>query len=286
MESTASRHIELCKLGLVGFRYDENSSFMRGTADAPPLIREAFFSESSNLWSETGRDLSQPNIFFDAGDVLPTTGQDMMATIQGSIEHLLANHLHPLSLGGDHSITYPIIRAVSKLYPSLSILHFDAHPDLYDEFQGNRYSHASPFARIMEENLVRRLVQVGIRTLNGHQREQAARFGVEIFEMKDWRDDLEPGFDTPVYISVDLDGLDPAYAPGVSHREPGGLSTRQVINLIHRVKQAVVGADIVEFNPRMDSCHLTAHVCAKILKEVSARMLENETNLRERENRS
>jgi agmatinase len=273
MESTASDNIELCKLGLVGFRYDENSSFMRGTADAPALIREAFFSDSSNLWSETGIDLSQPHIFFDAGDVLPTADQDMVGAIENSIEHLLSKQLHPLSLGGDHSITYPIIRAVSKRHPSLSILHFDAHPDLYDEFQGNRYSHASPFARIMEEGLVERLVQVGIRTINGHQREQAARFGVEIYEMKDWRDDLDFKFETPVYISVDMDGLDPAYAPGVSHREPGGLSTRQVIDLIHRVKQPVVGADIVEYNPRMDVSNLTAMVCAKILKEISGRML-------------
>jgi agmatinase len=270
MQSTASN---LCKLGVIGFRYDENSSFMRGTADAPPLIREAFFSESSNLWSESGIDLSQPHIFFDAGDVLPAVGKDMMAAIEDSIEHLLSNNLHPLSLGGDHSITYPIIRAVSRRYPNLSLLHVDAHPDLYDEFQGNRYSHASPFARIMEENLVKRLVQVGIRTINGHQREQAARFGVEIYEMKSWRDDLEFGFDTPVYISVDVDGLDPAYAPGVSHREPGGLSTRQVIDLIHKVNQPIVGADIVEFNPRMDSCNVTAMVCAKILKEISGQIL-------------
>ncbi len=266
--------MELCKLGIVGFRYDDNSSFMRGTADAPPLIRDAFFSESSNLWSESGIDLGQPHIFYDAGDVLPISGKDMMAAIESSIASLLSHNLRPLSLGGDHSITYPIIRAVSKRYPSLSVLHFDAHPDLYDEFQGNRYSHASPFARIMEAKLVKRLVQVGIRTINGHQREQAARFGVEVIEMKDWQDNLELSFDTPVYISVDMDGLDPAYAPGVSHREPGGLSTRQVIDLIHSVGQPVVGADIVEFNPRMDSHNITAMVCAKLLKEISAGMLE------------
>ncbi len=274
MESTARDSIELCQLGLVGFRHDENSSFMRGAADAPPLIREAFFSDSSNLWSETGIDLGRPHIFHDAGDVLPTAGTDMAAAIEDSVAGLLSRNLRPLSLGGDHSITYPIIRAVSKRHPRLSILHFDAHPDLYDDFQGNRYSHASPFARIMEEQLVQRLVQVGIRTLNGHQREQAARFGAEVHEMKDWRDDLEFNFETPVYISVDIDGLDPAYAPGVSHREPGGLSTRQVLDLIHRVTPPVVGADIVEFNPRMDTGNITAMVCAKILKELSGRMLE------------
>jgi len=274
MVVSTGNNIELCQLAIIGFCYDENSSFLRGAADAPPLIRAAFFSDSSNLWSEKGIDLSRPGIFFEAGDVLPDPGKEMLAAIEDSVKYLLANNLRPLSLGGDHSITYPIIRAISQRYPSLSILHFDAHPDLYDDFQGNRYSHASPFARIMEEKLVTRLVQVGIRAINGHQREQAARFGVEMYEMKDWRDDLEFSFDTPVYISVDLDGLDPAYAPGVSHREPGGLSTRQVIGLIQRIKQPVIGADIVEFNPRMDSGNVTAMVCAKLLKEVAGQMLE------------
>jgi len=248
---------------------------MRGTADAPPLIKKALFSESSNLSSESGIDLGQPDIFFDSGDVLPDAGEDMMVTIEQAITSLLSQNLRPVSLGGDHSITYPIIRALSKKYPRLSILHFDAHPDLYDEFQGNKYSHASPFARIMEEKLVERLVQIGIRTINGHQREQASRFGVEVIEMKDWRDNLEVRFDTPVYISVDLDGLDPAFAPGVSHPEPGGLSTRQVINLIQKIEQPIIGADIVEYNPRMDLHNMTAMVCAKLLKELSAKIMSN-----------
>jgi len=268
--------IELCKLGIIGFPSDDNSSYLRGAANAPPLVREAFFSASSNLWSESGTDLGQPHIFFDAGDVTATAGREIMTVIEESIGTLLAHSLRPLSLGGDHSITYPILRALSKRYPSLSLLYLDAHPDLYDEFNGNKYSHACSCARIMEEKLVKRLVQVGIRTTNGHQREQAARFGVEICEMKDWRDNLEFGFDTPIYISIDLDGLDPAYAPGVSHREPGGLSTRQVINLIHKVNQPIVGADIVEFNPRRDLHGITAMVCAKLLKEISVKILEGD----------
>jgi agmatinase len=262
------------RIGLIGFRYDENSSFIRGAADAPPLIRKAFHSEGSTLWSERGVNLGQPDSFFDAGDVFPQDGKDMIGTIESSITELLFYDLSPVSLGGDHSVTYPIVRAMAKRYPELTLLHFDAHPDLYDDFQGNRYSHASPFARIMEEGLVKRLIQVGIRALNQHQRDQAARFPVEMHEMKDWRDDFSLSFDTPVYISVDIDGLDPAYAPGVSHPEPGGLSPRQVINLIHRVEQPIIGADIVEFNPRMDVNNLTAVLCAKILKELSGRMLE------------
>lgn len=263
-----------CKLGIIGFRFDLNSSYMRGATDAPPLIREAFFSESSNLWSESGTDLGQPNLFFDAGDVVLEASSHAMAAVEESISRLLSHSVRPISLGGDHSIVYPILKAISKQQPNLSLLYIDAHPDLYDEFQDNKYSHACPCARIMEEKLVDRLVQVGIRTLNGHQRDQARRFGVEIFEMKDCGDTWELDFDTPVYLSIDLDALDPSYAPGVSHREPGGLSTRQVINLIHKVNQPIVGADIVEFNPRMDSHGITAMVCAKLLKEISAKMLE------------
>jgi arginase len=275
MLSFPSEDIEKCKLGIIGFRCDLNSSYLRGAADAPPLIRAAFFSGASNLWSESGIDLGQPNLFFDAGDVVKGPGEQMMGEIEDSISSLLSHALRPLSLGGDHSITHPIVKAISKRQPKLSLLYIDAHPDLYDEFHTNRYSHASGCARIMEEKLVDRLVQVGIRTLNGHQRDQARRFGVEIFEMEDCKDTLELNFDTPVYLSLDLDALDPAHAPGVSHREPGGLSTRQVINLIHKVNQPIVGADMVEFNPRMDSHGMTATACAKLLKEISSKMLED-----------
>jgi agmatinase len=255
------------KIALIGFCSDENSSFLRGAAEAPPLIRTALFSDAANLWSESGLDLGGDGILIDAGDTFPTSPTE----IEDSVSSLLAQHLRPLSLGGDHSITYPIVRAVAREYPTLSILHFDAHPDLYQDFRGNPNSHASPFARIMEQKLAQRLVQVGIRTMNGHQREQAQRFGVEVIEMKDLG--LELTFDTPVYVSVDMDALDPAFAPGVSHREPGGLTTRQVIEILQSISVPVIGADIVEFNPKMDPSGMTAVVCAKILKELAAKML-------------
>jgi arginase len=262
------------KLALIGIRYDENSSFTKGAADAPPQIRAALRSDAWNLTSENGTDLSDDSVFFDAGDIEPVAGSDMFTLIENSLNTLIADGLSPISLGGDHSITYPIVRAFTRKYNNLSILHFDAHPDLYDNFQGNRNSHASPFARIMEQQLVKRLVQVGVRTFNAHQREQAKKFGVESFEMHQLRDNLQLTFDTPVYISFDVDALDPAYAPGVSHREPGGMTTRQVIDIIQRMKGPVVGADIVEFNPRMDPLHITGTVCAKLLKEIAARIIE------------
>ena len=267
-------NVEHPKLALVGFPYDDNSSFLKGAADAPPLIRAALRSDASNLWSEAGIDLGDDGLFFEVGDVEPVPGTETFALIEGSVRALLSDSLTPMCLGGDHSITYPIIRAFSRKYPDLSILHFDAHPDLYDELQGNRYSHACPFARIMEERLAKRLVQVGIRTINGHQREQARRFGVETIEMRHMPESLVLEFESPVYISFDMDALDPAFAPGVSHREPGGLSTRQAIDVIQQLNGRVVGADIVEFNPHRDPLHITETVCAKLLKEIAAKMLE------------
>lgn len=149
------------------------------------------------------------------------------------------------------------------------------HQKAVDDLQGNRFSHACPFARIMEERLADRLVQVGIRTMNGHQRAQAARFGVEVHEMKHWSGSLHLEFDSSVYITIDMDALDPAFAPGVSHHEPGGLSTREVINLIQAVKAPLVAADIVEFNPTRDPLGVTAMACAKLKKEIAAKMLSD-----------
>ncbi len=275
MSETSVDTAELrAKLAIIGIRYDENSSFTKGAADAPPQIRAALRSDAWNLTSENGTDLSNDSIFFDAGDIQPVAGSDMLTLIENSIYTLIGDGLTPISLGGDHSITHPIIRAFARKYQNLSILHFDAHPDIYDSYQGNRNSHASPFARIMEQKLVKRLVQVGVRTFTAHQREQVRKFGVESIEMRNITQDLQLEFDSPVYISFDVDALDPAFAPGVSHREPGGLSTRQAIDLIQRLKGRVVGADIVEFNPRMDPLHVTATVCAKLFKEIAARMLE------------
>ncbi|MEP6995466.1 MAG: agmatinase [Acidobacteriota bacterium] len=261
------------RLALVGFRSDENSSFLRGAAAAPPLIRAALSAASSNAWSENGFEIA-PDRFFDAGDFGPADGVDLPARIESATAALLDRGLSPIALGGDHAITHPILRAFARKYPRLNLLHFDAHPDLYDEFEGNRSSHACPFARIMEERLVQRLVQVGLRTINAHQRQQITRFGVEAMEMRDFRDGWAPEFDGPVYISFDLDGLDPAHAPGVSHREPGGLTTRQAVDVIQRIRGPIVGADVVEFNPSMDSSGMTAMVCAKLVKEIAGQMLE------------
>jgi arginase len=259
---------------LIGLPYDASSSFRRGAAAAPSVIRSAFHSTSANAWSEAGLELVEGNSFADAGDIrLPGSGE-ARALIEAAIRKIVARHDRPVSLGGDHSVTYPILRAVGSAYPELTILQIDAHPDLHDCFEGDRYSHACPFARILEERLATRLVQVGIRTATGHQREQAKRFGVEVIDMRAFDAGTRPTIDGPVYVSIDLDGLDPAFAPGVSHCEPGGLTVRNVIDVIQRLPGPIVGADIVELNPSRDPSGVTAMVAAKLLRELISRMIE------------
>ncbi len=263
---------ELHTVALLGVPLDHNSSFLRGPAEAPAAIRTALHCGAANLSSESGVDFGVDGLLVDAGDVAIVEHTDCFDAIRCAAAREIAAHRRVLSLGGDHSITSALVAAHEEKYPQLSILHFDAHPDLYEAFEGNRASHASPFARIMERGRVRTLVQVGIRTLNAHQKSQAQRYGVAIHGMDDFDARAITLPRGPVYLSFDLDALDPAYAPGVSHHEPGGLSVRDVLNVIRRVQGPIVGADIVELNPRRDVNGVTAMVAAKLLREIGARL--------------
>ena len=262
-------------VALLGVPFDAEGSFERGPALAPAAIRAALRRESSNTSTEGGLDVADPSILVDAGD-LDFTGLDraaIRARIEAGVTEVLESGSTPLILGGDHSITYPVLRAVARRFPNLNLLHFDAHSDLYDSFEGSRFSHACPFARIMEERLATRLVQVGIRTLSRPLREQATRFGVEIHEMRHWTGPISFSFEGPLYVSLDIDVLDPALAPGISHPEPGGLSVRDVLAVIQRVKaERFVGADVVELNPVNDPSPRTGLVAAKFVQELTERL--------------
>ncbi|MGD9021764.1 MAG: agmatinase [Lysobacterales bacterium] len=259
---------------LVGICSDANSSHMRGAAAAPAAIREVLHNGASNLWSETGVDIGGHPGFHDVGDLHVGDTVEEFLGIEGHIAGIVGCGALPLVLGGDHAITYPVLRAVYAARGPLNVLHFDAHPDLYHDYEGNPYSHASPFARALEDGLVGRLVQVGIRTLSAHLREQATRFGVEIHEMKDFdAASFSTDFNGPVFISLDLDAFDPAFAPGVSHHEPGGLSVREVLGIIQGLPNPIIGADIVELNPARDINGMTAAVAAKLVKEIAGKML-------------
>ena len=256
------------KIAIQGIQFDEKSSYQQGPKLAPPLIREALHSGSLNLFAENGISIEQDTVE-DKGDFEISDYFD--------IEKITAKHLDSgykvFSLGGDHSVTFPIIKAHHKKYPKLDILHIDAHADLYDNYEGDPYSHACPFARIMENGFAVKLVQVGIRTLNTHQAEQAEKYQVDVHQMKDYDINNIPTFQNPLYISLDMDGFDPAFAPGVSHHEPGGLSSRQVLDLLQSIDVEVVGADIVEYNPHRDFQNMTAFLAAKMMKEIIVKML-------------
>lgn len=260
-------------VAVVGIPFDEFSSFLHGPAKAPPIIRQTLHNGASNLFAENGVNLDGHPLFFDLGDLTLPGGEDAIATIDDEIGRLVTQKARVLALGGDHAVTYPVVRALTDTYENLTILHLDAHPDIYETYAGSRFSHACPFARIMETGRVKQLIQVGIRGMNDAQRRQVEKFNVTCIEMKDFRSKNPIQLKGPVYLSLDMDVLDPAYAPGVSHHEPGGMSTRKVLRLIQSINSPIVGADIVEFNPDRDVNGMTAAVAAKFLKEIAAMMI-------------
>lgn len=259
---------------LLGIPYDVNSSFIQGPALAPPRIRLMETDGSANIYAEGRTPVRKDIVYTDVGDMSlgkkasPIANQEIYDRVSKEIE--TGEKL--LSLGGDHAISFPIIRAHLDRYPDLHILQFDAHSDLYDNFGDNPYSHASPFARLMETGKVQSLTQVGLRTLGPHQYEQAQRFTVNVVEMRNLTDDFIQELQGPLYISLDLDVLDPAFAPGISHYEPGGMQTRTLIDMIHKIKVPIIGADIVEYNPLRDHHNMTAMVAYKLMKELMVKM--------------
>lgn len=254
---------------LLGFEWDASSSHARGPALGPSVVRRLLTSEASSSWSIDLVDMRAAIDSYVIPD-LPADGAAARALITRTVEECLAAGHAPLSIGGDHSVTFPILKAVAAKHGPVNLLHIDAHGDLHDTYEGDPYSHASPFARAHEAGLIRRHVAVGVRCWDPEQRAQARRFGAEILAPEEW--DAAPIPEGPLYVTIDLDGLDPAFAPGVSHPEPGGLSTRECLALIRRAKGPIIGADIVELNPERDPMLATARVVVRLVKELAGKM--------------
>lgn len=261
------------RVGVLGVPIDANSSHLFGCADGPDAIRRALHSGSGNDATEAGVEIvpllvDLGNLALEnlAGSVVDADAITAAATAQHAANQPM------VALGGDHSISYPLLRAAAGSHSDLTVVHIDAHPDTYNNFANNPLSHASPFARALEAGCMTKLVQLGIRTANTHAREQAERFGIEMFGARDVHRFDASSLSGPVYLSIDLDGLDPSVAPGVSHHEPGGLTFREVLNIIDALPNSLVGADIVELNPSRDINDMTAMVAAKLLKEVAAKL--------------
>jgi len=262
------------RIAILGVPFDEKSSYLRGAAGGPAAIRAVSTGKCYCGWTELGVNLEEDTVMVDVGDVDTSGDMDKsFALMEKAVAAILDKGAVPIVLGGDHSITYPVLKAFASRFKPLDVLHFDAHPDLYDDLYGDRLSHACPFARILEDGLAASVVQVGVRAVTAAHRAKALKHGVRMIEMKDIQDPLHLRFANPVYISFDMDALDPAFAPGVSHHEPGGLSTRQAVQVIQALKGSIVGLDVVELNPARDPSAITAAAAFKIIKETAGRIV-------------
>ena len=257
------------KLALIGLPDDSQSSYRPGCAEAPARIRAAYNGACYNACTELGVDLS--GRVADLGDQPGrATWEDTANAYRLFLESVLRRGSIPFVLGGDHAVTVPVVAALAVLQKPIHVVQFDAHPDLYDVFEENRWSHACTAARLLEMPHVRQLTQVGVRTFNPPQRETAERFAgkLQIVEARRFSPEavtLEPA--EAVYLSVDVDVFDPAFAPGVSHPVPGGLSARQVLDILHALEGQLVGMDVVEVNPRLDRNGQTAVLAGLLLHE-------------------
>ncbi|HAW18367.1 MAG TPA: agmatinase [Oceanospirillaceae bacterium] len=220
----------------------------------------------------------------DIGDVAINTFNidKSMAIIESAYDDILAQHCKPLTMGGDHTIALPILRSIAKKYGPVGIVHVDAHADINDTMFGERIAHGTPFRRAIEEKLVdpKRMVQIGLRATGyaaddfDWPREQ----GVRVVPAEDcWYKSLKPLMSEvreqlgvgPVYITFDIDGLDPAYAAGTGTPEIGGLTIHQGLEIIRGCRGLeVVGGDLVEVAPAYDTTGNTALTAANLLFEM------------------
>jgi len=258
-------------LYVLGIAWDGSSSFRRGSREAPKVIREATTDELYNSFTEDLIDLKEVWRYRDLGDVYGGSFNDIV----GKVSELLSRYYRGevfLFLGGDHSITYASIKALREVSNSdFGLIYFDAHPDLYPQYGGDKYSHACTVRRLVEEGLIKgdEVIEVGIRAPTKEQVEFARKAGIRMISTSEARlnPHIKPGF-TKAYISIDLDVLDPAFAPGVGNPEPGGLSVRELIDIIKNLELDVIAFDIVEFTPKYDYKGITAFAASKIIREV------------------
>jgi guanidinobutyrase len=270
-------------VAFVGVPFDIGTSNRSGARFGPRQIR----TESSLIRPYNMATRAAPFDSLqiaDIGDVAINTFniEKSMGIIESAYDDILAEDCKPLTMGGDHTIALPILRSVAKKYGPVGIVHVDAHADVNDTMFGERIAHGTPFRRAIEENLVdpKRMVQIGLRA-TGYEaddfdwpREQ----GVRVVPAEDcWYKSLKPLMAEvreqlgkgPVYITFDIDGLDPAYAAGTGTPEIGGLSIHQGLEIIRGCRGLdVVGGDLVEVAPAYDTTGNTALTAANLLFEM------------------
>jgi guanidinobutyrase len=268
----------------VGVPFDLGTSNRSGARFGPRGIRnESAMIRPYNMWTRISPFDSLQ--IADIGDVAINTFNLLKSIdiIEQAYDQIAAHGAAPFTLGGDHTIVLPILRALAKIHGPVGVVHIDAHADVNDVMFGERIAHGTPFRRLVEEKLVEpsRVVQIGLRT-TGYAADDfdwPRQQGFRVVQAEDcWHKSLTPlmeevreqlGDEGPVYISFDIDGLDPAFAPGTGTLEPGGLTSAQAFEIVRGCRGLnVIGGDLVEVSPAYDHGGITATLAANLLYEM------------------
>lgn len=273
---------EELEVALVGIPFDSGTTYRPGSRFGPRNIRAQ--SAIIRPWNPVLRvDPFERNRIADYGDlsVNPLSIEDTFRRIEEGISRLLKAEVRCVCVGGDHSISLPILRAVAKKHGPVSLIQFDAHNDLWDEYFGSKYSHGTPFRRAFEEGLLKdgEVLQVGLRgqvygedDFDFARKHKVRMVTAEEFHSKGLRAVRRylPDFRRkPVYVTLDIDCVDPAFAPGTGTPQIGGFSSFQILELVRSLRGLnIIGCDLVEVSPPYDTGEITSLLAANLLYEL------------------
>lgn len=254
---------------LAGIPYDGTCSYRPGTRFASEQIRlcSKELEDFSSIQYKTLEDVS----FFDAGDLdLPTGNRDeVLDTIYSAVKETLGMGKKWFGIGGEHLVTYPEILAYIEKYPNLAVIHFDAHSDLRDDYLGQKLSHATVMKRIADKIGPENIAQIGIRSCPKDEWDWMIENKTLLLTQDDIKNTAEKFKNQPVFITIDVDVLDPSIMPGTGTPEAGGLTYKELISTLLMFKDLnVVGADVVEVSPPFDTTGLSVTTAAKLIREL------------------
>ncbi|PLS18376.1 agmatinase [Bacillus sp. M6-12] len=259
---------------IYGMPMDWTVSYRPGSRFGPARIREVSIGlEEYSAYLD--RELEEVK-YFDAGDIPLPFGnpQRSLDIIEDFIDTLLAEDKFPLGMGGEHLVSWPVMKAVAKKYPDLAIIHMDAHTDLREEYEGEPLSHSTPIRKIAEHIGPHNVYSFGIRSGMKEEFQWAKENGMHIskFEVLEPLKEILPTLaGRPVYVTIDIDVLDPAHAPGTGTVDAGGITSKELLASIHAIAKSdikVVGCDLVEVAPIYDVSEQTANTASKLIREM------------------
>ncbi|MFL6558799.1 MAG: agmatinase [Bacillus sp. (in: firmicutes)] len=267
-------NFEESQVVLYGMPMDWTVSYRPGSRFGPARIREVSVGlEEYSAYLD--RELEDVK-YYDAGDIPLPFGnpQKSIDIIEDFVDQVLAAGKFPLGMGGEHLVSWPVMKAVYKKYPDLAIIHFDAHTDLREEYEGEPLSHSTPIRKIAEHIGPKNVYSFGIRSGMKEEFEWAKQNGMHIskFEVLEPLKEILPTLaGRPVYVTIDIDVLDPAHAPGTGTVDCGGITSKELLASIHEIARSevkVVGGDLVEVAPIYDPSEQTANTASKLLREM------------------